>query len=58
LNQFYKNLALWLVIGLMMMMLVRIFNEKQFAAARNISYTEFLNMVEEERVQEVLIQKQ
>jgi cell division protease FtsH len=57
LNPFYKNLALWLVITLMMVMLYNLFSQ-QHMAETNISYTEFLDMVESERVAEVLIQGQ
>ncbi|MGD9300714.1 MAG: ATP-dependent zinc metalloprotease FtsH [Desulfobacterales bacterium] len=56
-NPFYKNLALWLVITLMMVMLYNLFSQ-QHMAETNISYTEFLDMVESERVAEVLIQGQ
>jgi cell division protease FtsH len=57
LNPFYKNLALWLVITLMMVMLYNLFSQQQMAET-NISYTEFLDMVETERVAEVVIQGQ
>ncbi len=56
-NPFYKNLALWLVITLMMIMLYNLFNQ-QHLAETNISYTDFLSMVEDERVSEVVIQGQ
>ena len=56
-NPFYKNLALWLVITLMMIMLYNLFNQQQMAET-SISYTEFLSMVEGERVAEVIIQGQ
>ena len=56
-NPFYKNLALWIVITLMMIMLYNLFNQ-QHLAETNISYTEFLAMVESERVSEVVIQGQ
>ncbi|MGD8520645.1 MAG: ATP-dependent zinc metalloprotease FtsH [Desulfobacterales bacterium] len=56
-NPFYKNLALWLVITLMMIMLYQLFS-KQHLTETNLSYTEFLRMVEEERVAEVVIQGQ
>ena len=56
-NPFYKNLALWLVITLMMVMLYNLFNQQQLAETK-ISYTEFLGMVENERVSEVTIQGQ
>ena len=57
LSPFYKNLALWIVITMMMIMLYNLFNQQQLAET-NISYTEFLSMVSEERVQKVLIQGQ
>lgn len=57
LNPFYKNLALWLVITLMMIMLYNLFNQ-QHLTENNISYTEFLSMVDNDRVAEVTIQGQ
>ena len=56
-NPFYKNLALWLVITLMMIMLYNLFNQ-QSQQETNISYSEFLSMVKEERIAEVVIQGQ
>lgn len=56
-NPFYKNLALWLVITLMMIMLYNLFNQQQLSET-SISYTEFLAMVESERVERVVIQGQ
>ncbi|MEE8479946.1 MAG: ATP-dependent zinc metalloprotease FtsH [Desulfobacterales bacterium] len=56
-NPFYKNLALWLVITLMMVMLYNLFNQQQVSET-NISYTEFLAMVDNENVAEVVIQGQ
>ena len=56
-NPFYKNLALWLVITLMMVMLYNLFSQQQMAET-SITYTEFLDMVETERVAEVVIQGQ
>ena len=56
-NPFYKNLALWLVITLMMVMLYQLFS-KQHLAETSISYTQFLAMVEDERVANVIIQGQ
>jgi cell division protease FtsH len=55
LNPFYKNLALWLVISLMMVMLFQIFKQP----GRNnlsVSYSDFLNMVESGGVVQVTIQ--
>ncbi|HPA15900.1 MAG TPA: ATP-dependent zinc metalloprotease FtsH [Desulfobacterales bacterium] len=56
-NPFYKNLALWLVITLMMIMLYNLFNQQKISEA-NLSYTEFLSMVDAGRVSEVTIQGQ
>jgi cell division protease FtsH len=55
LNPFYKNLALWLVISLMMVMLFQIFNQPERGRIE-ISYSEFLAMVENENVLKVTIQ--
>jgi cell division protease FtsH len=57
LNPFYKNLALWLVITLMMVMLYQLFSKQQIVET-SISYTQFLAMVNEERVANVIIQGQ
>lgn len=56
-NQFYKNLSLWLVIILMMVMLYNIFNQQQVPES-NLGYSEFLAMVEADRVQSVVLQGQ
>jgi cell division protease FtsH len=55
LNQFYKNLALWLVISLMMVILFNIFNASE-VKSNFVSYSNFLGMVEEGVVQKVTIQ--
>jgi len=57
LNPFYKNLSLWLVITLMMIMLYNLFNQPQLAET-DISYSDFLQMVEAEQITEVIIQGQ
>jgi cell division protease FtsH len=57
LNPVYKNIALWLIITLMMVMLYNLFNQQHLAES-NISYSEFLNMVDSERVADVVIQGQ
>ncbi len=54
-NQFYKNISLWLVIVLMMVMLYNVFNQQQ-AGQMDIGYSEFLSMVEGGRVQSVVLQ--
>ncbi len=57
-NQFYKNISLWLVIVLMMIMLYNIFNQQQVGQQVDVGYSEFLAMVEDDRVQSVVIQGQ
>jgi len=57
LNPFYKNLALWLVITLMMIMLYNLFNQQNVSETK-ISYTDFLSLVEKGKVSEVVIQGQ
>ena len=56
-NQFYKNISLWLVIVLMMIMLYNIFNQQQVGQVE-VGYSEFLGMVEDGRIQSVVIQGQ
>lgn len=56
-NPFYKNLSLWIVIILMMVMLYNIFNQQQLSETP-IGYSEFLGMVENELVGNVVIQGQ
>ncbi len=56
-SQIYKNLALWLVIFLMVIMLFQIFKH-QDAASSTIPYSEFIGMVEEGNVYNVTIQGQ
>ena len=53
-NQFYKNLSIWILISLMMLVMFQFFREPQKGRAR-ISYSEFLNMVESGSVLEVTI---
>jgi cell division protease FtsH len=55
LSPFYKNLALWLVISLMIIMLVQIFKQPDRSVS-TVSYSDFLNMVENEAVVQVTIQ--
>ena len=56
-NPFYKNLALWLVITLMMIMLYNLFNQQQMSET-SISYSQFLKMVDNDQVERVTIQGQ
>jgi cell division protease FtsH len=57
LNPFYKNLALWCVITLMMIMLYKMFNAQNLVE-HSPSYSKFLSMVSEDQIQEVVIQGQ
>ena len=54
-NPMYKNLALWLVIIIMMLMLYQIFNQpgRDYLP---VTYSEFLSMVEEGSVSRVTVQ--
>jgi len=55
LNPFYKNLALWLVISLMMVMLFQIFKQPD-RSRTGVSYSDFLTMVDSGSVNQVTIQ--
>jgi len=55
LNQFSKNLALWLIIIMMMVMLYNMFSQ-QGQIQRTINYTDFLHMVDSGSVRSVTIQ--
>ena len=52
---FYKNIALWLVICLMVVMLFQVFKQPDKGSA-SLSYSEFLGMVERGNVVQVTIQ--
>jgi cell division protease FtsH len=54
-NQFYKNLALWLVISLVMIMLFNMMTQKD-KEQKSVPYTVFLTAVAEGRVADVVIQ--
>jgi cell division protease FtsH len=56
-NPFYKNLALWLVISLMMILLFNLFNQSRIQDSE-ISYTEFMAQVEKGTIVGVVIQGQ
>ena len=56
-NPFYKNLALWLVILLMITMLYSMFNTQRVGET-SINYSEFLSRVDAGAVSQVLIQGQ
>ncbi|MFH1951808.1 MAG: ATP-dependent zinc metalloprotease FtsH [Pseudomonadota bacterium] len=55
-NPFYKNLALWLVISLMMVMLFQIFKQPDRSSRVGVSYSDFLTMVDSGSVNQVTIQ--
>jgi cell division protease FtsH len=55
LTPFYKNIALWLVICLMVVMLFQIFKQPE-RGGTGLSYSEFLSMVERGNVVQVTIQ--
>ncbi len=54
-NPFYKNLALWLVISLLMVMLFQLFKQPG-RGVTSVSYSDFLEMVEQGSVVQVTIQ--
>jgi cell division protease FtsH len=54
-NQFYKNLSLWLVISLMMILLFNMFSKPK-PAADKISYSDFISQVEAGKITAVTIQ--
>jgi len=56
-NPFYKNLALWLVISLMMILLFNLFNQSRLQDSE-ITYTEFIAQVEKGNVAGVVVQGQ
>ncbi|MBF0170239.1 MAG: ATP-dependent zinc metalloprotease FtsH [Nitrospinae bacterium] len=54
-NQFYKNLALWLVVGLVVIALYNMFNQSP-APGTDLPFTEFIDAVEGGQVGEVALQ--
>jgi cell division protease FtsH len=54
-NQFYKNLALWLVISLMMILLFNMFNKPR-PTAEKINFSDFMTQVESGKITQVTIQ--
>jgi len=56
LNQFYKNLALWLVIGMIMIALFNIFNQPLNNQSSDVIFSEFMDQVESGKISEVTIQ--
>lgn len=58
LNTFYKNLSLWLVIGLVVVFLFNIFNNKPNSSMPEITYTDFLAYVADGEVAMVTIENE
>ena len=56
-NRFYKYPALWIIIPVLIIVLYSLFDQKPESAI-NISYTEFLGMVDADKVSKVVIQDQ
>ncbi|MBI4793660.1 MAG: ATP-dependent metallopeptidase FtsH/Yme1/Tma family protein [Deltaproteobacteria bacterium] len=54
-NNFYKNLSMWLVIGLTMILLFNMFNQPQTGIVE-MSYSDFLSSVSSEGITQVTIQ--
>ena len=54
-NTFYKNLSMWLVIGLTVILLVQLFNKPQ-NQSRSITYSDFWSSVERGDINKVNIQ--
>lgn len=54
-NQFYKNLALWLVISLMMIMLFNMF-QKPRQTEDKLSFSEFMALIDDGKVSSVTLQ--
>ncbi|MDY0190109.1 MAG: ATP-dependent zinc metalloprotease FtsH [Desulfuromonas sp.] len=54
-NQFYKNIALWLVISLVMILLFNMMTQQE-QKKESISYTAFTSALENDKVQQVVIQ--
>ena len=55
-NAFNKNLALWIVVALMMVMLYNLFATQPQNQVEELGYSEFLSMVEGQRIADVVIQ--
>ncbi|WP_419176580.1 ATP-dependent zinc metalloprotease FtsH [Desulfosediminicola sp.] len=53
-NTFYKNLSMWLVIGLTMILLFNLFNSPQ-TTSPSITYSEFINSVDKKAITRVVI---
>src|SRR5438046_10222216 len=54
-NQVYKNLALWMVIGLIVILLFTVFSNTQPGGQESPNFSEFLKAVEQGRVESVVV---
>src|SRR5213082_3226655 len=54
-NQVYKNLALWMVIGLIVILLFTVFQGAQQSGQEQPNFSEFLKAVDQSRVESVVI---
>ena len=54
-NSFYKNLTLWLIVSLVMVLLFNLFNQQPKTFQRKIIYSEFLSSLEGGEIMEVNI---
>ncbi|HUF93937.1 MAG TPA: ATP-dependent zinc metalloprotease FtsH [Candidatus Limnocylindria bacterium] len=54
-NQVYKNLALWMVIGLIVILLFTVFSNTQPGGQESPNFSEFLKAIEAGRVESVVI---
>ena len=54
-NTFYKNLSMWLVIGLTMILLFNIFNNKTQTSTDTLKYSQFLTSIENKTVKGVTL---
>src|ERR1700716_2863753 len=54
-NQVYKNLALWMVIGLIVILLFTVFQGAQQGGQEQPNFSEFLKAIEQGRVESVVI---
>ena len=57
LSPFYKNIALWLLISLVMIFLFNYFNTAEHARSKaSLSYSQFLELVKSDKVKSVVLQ--
>ena len=54
-NQFYKNLSLWMVISLMMILLFNMFNKPR-PTAEKINFSDFMSQIEAGKITSIVIQ--